>query len=108
MENGAEFRPEYASRLFEQLQATTTLRPQRLHDLRHLFASLALANGEDMAVVSKLMGHLNGQITRDLYSHLVGDRGRIAVAGIASLLPSRSGVLTNVLTGNDEAPQIAS
>lgn len=108
MENGAELRPEYPSRLFEQLQATTSLRPQRFHDLRHLFASLALSKGEDMAVVSKLMGHSNSQITRDLYAHLVGDRGRLAVAGIASLLPARSRVLTKVRTDKQKAPLASS
>ena len=65
------------------------MRAQRFHDLRHLFASLALSNGEDMAVVSKIMGHSTSQITRDLYGHLVGDKARIAVAGVASLLPAR-------------------
>lgn len=105
MENGAELRPEYPSRLFEQLQAKTALRSQRLHDLRHLFASLALSNGEDMGVVSKIMGHSNSQITRDLYAHLVGDKARDTMQGVASLLPPRRlSVLTTVLTGIKEAP----
>jgi integrase len=62
------------------------LRRQRFHDLRHLFASLALSSGEDMGVVSKLMGHTTSQITRDLYAHLIGDRARVAVDGVAALL----------------------
>ena len=109
MENGTELRPEYASRLFEQLQATTKLRRQRFHDLRHLFASLALSNGEDMGIVSKIMGHSNSQITRDLYAHLVGDKARVTMQGVASLLPPRrDSVLTSVLTGQKEAPLEAS
>ncbi|WP_454115482.1 tyrosine-type recombinase/integrase [Microbacterium lacticum] len=86
MEDGRELRPEYPSRLFEHLQAG--MRPQRFHDLRHLFASLALSSGEDMGVVSKIMGHSTSQITRDLYGHLVGDKARQAVAGVASLIPA--------------------
>lgn len=104
MEDGRELRPEYPSRLFEQLQSAAGMRPQRFHDLRHLFASLALSNGEDMAVVSKIMGHSTSQITRDLYGHLVGDKARQAVSGVASLLPPRSGVLTTVITENQKAP----
>ncbi|SMH45385.1 Phage integrase family protein [Rathayibacter oskolensis] len=87
--------------------AGSGLRPQRFHDLRHLFASLALSNGEDMAVVSKIMGHSNSVITRDLYAHLVGEKARDAVAGVASLLtPLRPDVLTSVLTGTKEAPTL--
>ena len=109
MENGTQLRPEYPSRLFQQLQATTTLRVQRFHDLRHLFASLALSNGEDMGIVSKIMGHSNSQITRDLYGHLVGDKAHMTMTGVASLLPPMSrSVLTSVLTGNKEAPLEAS
>lgn len=109
MEDGRELRPEYASRLFEQLQATTSLRPQRFHDLRHLFASLALSNGEDMGIVAKLMGHSNSQITRDLYAHLVGDKAMTTVQGVASLLsPVRPRVLTTVLTETEEAPLTSS
>ncbi|MGF6824010.1 integrase [Microbacterium sp. ZKA21] len=102
MADGRELRPEYPSRLFEQLQEG--MRPQRFHDLRHLFASLALSSGEDMGVVSKIMGHSTSQITRDLYGHLVGDKARTAVAGVASLLPSRGGVHTTVITGHEKAP----
>lgn len=102
MPDGRELRPEYPSHLFEQSQVG--MRPQRFHDLRHLFASLAPSSGEDMGVVSKIMGHSTSQITRDLYGHLVGDKARTAVAGVASLLPSRGSVHTTVITGREKAP----
>lgn len=66
------------------------LRRQRFHDLRHLFASLALSSGEDMGVVSKLLGHTTSQIGRDLFAHRIGGRARQAVDGVADLLPSRA------------------
>lgn len=74
----------------------------RLHDLRHLHAPLMLASGQDLAIVSKTMGHSNSQITRDLYAHTVGDAARNAAEGASALLPvsrKRQGVLTTVLTG---------
>lgn len=111
MDDGAHLRPEYASRLFDQLQAKTSLRRMRFHDLRHLFASLALSNGEDMGVVSKIMGHSGSQITRDLYGHLVGDRALLTMRGVASLLDSgkqsaRSAVLTSAITRKEKAPLV--
>lgn len=87
MPDGSDLRPEYPSRVFEALVTQAKLRPQRFHDLRHLFASLMLSAGEDMGVVSKIMGHSTAQITRDLYAHLVGDRARTAVEGGLALLP---------------------
>jgi integrase len=87
MSDGRAQSPEYPSRLFERLLGDARLRHQRFHDLRQLFASLALSSGEDMGVVSKLMGHSTSQITRDLSVHLIGDRARVAAQNVADLLP---------------------
>jgi integrase len=51
------------------------LRPIRLHDLRHGRASLLLASGSDISVVSKLMGHSSYSFTADTYSHLLPSSG---------------------------------
>jgi integrase len=57
--------------------------PKRLHDLRHGAASLQLAAGVPMAVVSKGLGHSALAITADTYAQLLegwaakrGSRGR--------------------------------
>lgn len=47
------------------------LRKIRFHDLRHTFASLMLANGEDIVRVSRLLGHASPTITLNVYSHLL-------------------------------------
>ena len=44
----------------------------RLHDLRHLAASLYLAAGVDIAIVSKRLRHSCVGITSDTYAHLIG------------------------------------
>jgi integrase len=103
-EDGRQLRPGYPSKLFDQLVAKGGFRRMRFHDLRHLHASLMLASGEDMGIVSKSMGHATSQITRDLYAHMVGETARSAVEGAAAILPPRSavksaGVLTSVITG---------
>lgn len=47
------------------------LRKIRFHDLRHTFASLLLANGEDVVRVSRLLGHASPHITLAVYSHML-------------------------------------
>ena len=47
------------------------LRKIRFHDLRHTFASLLIANGEDIVRVSRLLGHASPSITLTVYSHML-------------------------------------
>lgn len=42
----------------------------RLHDLRHLHATIALENGADLKTVSANLGHSNISITGDTYAHV--------------------------------------
>jgi integrase len=58
--------------------------PVRMYDIRHLFASVMLAGGADLAAVSKLMGHSTTQMTANVYYELLEGEKRRAV----SLLPS--------------------
>ncbi len=86
-ENGEDLAPDFIGRLFRRLMRTAGVRPVRLHDLRHGAASLMLAAGTDIAVVSKMLGHSSVSITSDTYSHLIGDAGRNAAEGAAALVP---------------------
>ena len=43
----------------------------RLHDLRHTHASLMLAKGIHLKIVSERLGHSNIAITADLNSHVL-------------------------------------
>ncbi len=54
----------------------------RLHDLRHTFASLYLADGGDIFKLSKILGHSSVAITERTYAHLMptafeADYGRV-------------------------------
>jgi hypothetical protein len=85
-ENGAPLRPEYVTRRFVALTNAAGLRQVRLHDLRHGAASLLLAAGVPMAIVSKLLRHSSIGITVDTYGHLSEDTARTASDAMAAAL----------------------
>jgi integrase len=85
-EDGRALRPEYATRHFQDLVKQVGLPPIRLHDLRHTSASLALAAGVDLKVVSERLGHSQLAITADLYTHVNRRLGKAAAQRIADVL----------------------
>jgi len=53
----------------------------RFHDLRHTYATLALASGENPKVISESLGHASVAITMDTYAHVMpGQSERVAEA----------------------------
>ncbi len=89
-ENGEPLHPEYVTRHFQRLARKAGLRQVRLHDLRHGSASLQLAAGIPIAVVSKRLGHSSISITSDTYSHLLDGVGSAAAEAAAALVPRSS------------------
>ena len=67
-DNGDPIHPERITKRFGQLVKTSGLRHVRLHDLRHGRASMLLASGIDIALVSKMLGHSSITLTADTYS----------------------------------------
>ncbi len=55
----------------------------RLHDLRHSFASRALALGESLPMIGKLLGHTKIQTTAR-YAHLACDSIHVSAARVAA------------------------
>jgi len=87
LEDGRPLDPAYITRLFQRIrQQGEPLPPLSFHGLRHCAASLMLASGADIAVVSKLMGHASIAVTSDVYGHLVGTIAQKAVDGAANLI----------------------
>lgn len=90
---GAHRHPErYSRRFVEQVaQARRALGEDqipkiRLHDLRHTHATLLLAAGEPVKVVSERLGHASATITLTVYQHVHPGMGRQAAARFAALL----------------------
>lgn len=86
-EDGTPIPPERVTKRFAELVAEAGLRRVRLHDLRHGRASLLLAAGVDIALVSKIFGHSSISITSDTYSHLLDGIGREAAERASALVP---------------------
>lgn len=107
-EDGSPTPPDQMSKRFRELVAEAGLRPIRLHDLRHGQASLMLAAGVPIAVVSKRLGHSSIALTSDTYSHLLEGVGRDAAERAAQLVP-RAAVVTSedaaVTTAGDSCDQ---
>lgn len=58
-------------RMFYPTLRRAGLRKTRFHDLRHTFASLLIASGEDIVRVSRLLGHSSPAVTLAIYSHML-------------------------------------
>ena len=58
----------------------------RLHDLRHTHATLLLAAGIPVKVVSERLGHANATITLGVYAHVMPGMQAEAAATFAALM----------------------
>ena len=86
-EDGSPVPPGDVTAAFYRLTDAAGLRRVRLHDLRHGQASLMLAAGISIAVVSKRLGHSSISSTSDTYSHLLEGVGQHAAEAAADLVP---------------------
>jgi integrase len=67
---GAPLQSVNVTRDLQRHLARLGLPRQRFHDLRHAFATLAIEAGEDLGVVSRILGHTTFATTADIYAHL--------------------------------------
>jgi integrase len=59
---------------------------QPFHQLRHACATLLLESGEELANISKLLGHSSLATTADFYGHLTPDISRRAANRMGAIL----------------------
>ena len=65
--------PNSAYRHLKTLLKQAGLPSIRFHDLRHTFATHALASGVDIKTLSGILGHTKAAFTLDTYTHTTGD-----------------------------------
>ena len=83
---------------WQRVRARAGLKDARIHDLRHTFASTAVAAGQGLPMIGKLLGHTQVQTTAR-YAHLAADPVRTAAEEV-------SGQIAQNLTGNRALVQI--
>jgi integrase len=90
--DGSPIHPLRFSRWFEQHARRAGLPKIRLHDLRHSYASAALAAGVPAKVISERLGHATIAVTMDIYSHVLPGLDREAADSVARLILGGSAI----------------
>jgi len=84
--NGEPLHQKFTGSVHKAILKSAGLPACRIHDLRHSAASLLLAQGVPLKVVSDILGHSQIAITADLYSHVIPQARRDATEKLASVL----------------------
>ncbi len=82
---GKSMGPDKIQRSWWRIRAGADLRDVRLHDLRHTYASMALAHGETVLTIGRLLGHSDPATTLK-YTHLADTAIRDAVDAVGPVL----------------------
>jgi len=70
---------------WQRVRARAGLKDVRIHDLRHTFASTAVASGQGLPMIGKLLGHTQVQTTAR-YAHLATDPVQTAADAVSRQL----------------------
>ncbi|MCU0839039.1 MAG: site-specific integrase [Rhodospirillales bacterium] len=76
--------------VWERVRARAGLIDLRIHDLRHTFASAAVAAGQGLPMIGKLLGHTQVQTTAR-YAHLAADPVKAAAEQISAVIAQAVG-----------------
>lgn len=85
-DDGQPLRPEYVLHHFHELTDAAGVPRIRVHDLRHLAATLMIASDVPLGVVSKTMRHSTLSVTVNIYGHLARHTAHQAVDAMAQTL----------------------
>ncbi len=83
---GVKFQAVLTARSFHRLCVRADLGHWTPHELRHSAASIMLAQGTPLWVVSEVLGHASIAITKDTYGHLLGAEKQEATEAITDAL----------------------
>ena len=79
---GAKRGTTFMEEPWRRIRKAAGLDDVRLHDLRHSFASVAVAGGMGLPIIGKMLGHAQAQTTQR-YAHLASDPVKAAAAQVA-------------------------
>jgi integrase len=87
---GEPIDPRTVKRHLDRILTAAKLPHCRVHDLRHFCASLLLAQGVALKIVSEILGHTQISITADLYTHVLPSLKQDAI-GALDRMPTAQG-----------------
>jgi len=85
--DGTPLNPNTVSHTFSKMVARAGLPHLRLHDLRHLHATMLLKSGTHPRIVQERLRHSSIATTSDTYSHTVPGLQKAAAERLDTLLP---------------------
>ncbi len=85
--DGTPLNPNTVSHTFSKMVARAELPHLRLHDLRHIHATMLLKAGIHPRVVQERLGHSSIATTLDIYSHTVPGLQKAAAERLDTLFP---------------------
>ena len=94
-ETGTPLNPDNLTRLRKQLMKDAKVPRVRLHDLRHLHASMAIKSGMDPKVLADRLGHSRASFTLDVYTHLFEEQRVNAAVSLLDFLPKSDPATAN-------------
>lgn len=80
-----ESRANFRQRVWLPILKKIGLKARGFHHTRHTYATLSLAAGVNIAVVSKQLGHSKISITYDIYNHVLPDHRKDALETVSKL-----------------------
>ena len=86
-EVGTPLNPDNLKRVRDYLMKEADVPRVRLHDLRHLHASLAIRGGMDAKVLADRLGHARASFTLDRYTHLFESQRAQSAVSLLDFLP---------------------
>ncbi len=84
--DGRAWNPQTVSQRFRKLATQAGLPPIRLHDLRHVAATISLQAGVDIKIVQELFGHTTSTLSRDTYTSVAEDLHRQGAEAVAHIM----------------------
>ena len=74
----APYHPSAIRKVLDRTLERAECKHVRFHDLRHTFATTALANGMDVKTLSAIIGHISSETTLNIYTHITDNMQRSA------------------------------
>ncbi len=84
--DGTPLHPDTITSRFHRHVAAAGLPRIRLHDVRHSYATAALASGTSPKIVSERLGHANAAFTMQTYMHVIPGMDAAAASEVAALI----------------------